>query len=252
VQLSEEAERKLADQRMKVWSKDQEEYTDRQFREIEEKKMALKSQAEEDAREKAEIERQNQVAKEKFLAEQRRFQEEASPKCLNPRDEEERLRNERKLEAQRLRREKIQEEVERNPPPKELAKERQSRRDLEWMQKRFKTMREWDSQIKEKSAELSVLRKGLERYKVLKMQIKETEEKRRYWRCEPPPDFEKWKEERLNFKVTKEETKRLTVNLAEEIRWMNEEKERVLRKQEKAFKERWEVEDKFIRDRGGD
>jgi hypothetical protein len=31
VQLSDEAERKLADQRMKKWSKDQEEYTEREF-----------------------------------------------------------------------------------------------------------------------------------------------------------------------------------------------------------------------------
>jgi hypothetical protein len=60
VQLSDEAERKLADDRMKEWSKDQEEYADRKFREIEEKKAALKSQAEKDAREKAEIERQAQ------------------------------------------------------------------------------------------------------------------------------------------------------------------------------------------------
>jgi hypothetical protein len=48
---------------MKEWSKDQEEYTDRQFREVEEKKTALKSQAEKDAWEKAEIERQAQERK---------------------------------------------------------------------------------------------------------------------------------------------------------------------------------------------
>jgi hypothetical protein len=58
VQLSEEGERKLADDRMKEWSKDQEEYTDRQFREIEEKKKALKTQAEEEEKKKkGEIER---------------------------------------------------------------------------------------------------------------------------------------------------------------------------------------------------
>jgi hypothetical protein len=45
VQLSEEGIRKLADERMKEWSKDQEEYTERQFREIEGKKAALKSLA---------------------------------------------------------------------------------------------------------------------------------------------------------------------------------------------------------------
>jgi hypothetical protein len=48
VQLSDEAERKLADERMKEWSKNQEEYTEKQFREIEERKKVLKSQAEEE------------------------------------------------------------------------------------------------------------------------------------------------------------------------------------------------------------
>jgi hypothetical protein len=39
VQLSGEAERKLADDRMKEWSKDQEEYADRQFQEVEKRKQ---------------------------------------------------------------------------------------------------------------------------------------------------------------------------------------------------------------------
>jgi hypothetical protein len=38
VQLSEDAERKLADQRMKEWSKDQEEYTERQYQEVQKKR----------------------------------------------------------------------------------------------------------------------------------------------------------------------------------------------------------------------
>jgi hypothetical protein len=38
VQLSEEAERKLPDERMKEWSKDQEEYTERQHQEIQRKR----------------------------------------------------------------------------------------------------------------------------------------------------------------------------------------------------------------------
>jgi hypothetical protein len=64
VQLSEDGIRKLADERMKEWSKDQEEYTERQFRDIEEQKQALKSQAKEAEIEKAETERQT-----KFLQE---------------------------------------------------------------------------------------------------------------------------------------------------------------------------------------
>jgi hypothetical protein len=42
VQLSEDAERKLADQRMKEWSKDQEEHTEKQFQEIESRKKTIK------------------------------------------------------------------------------------------------------------------------------------------------------------------------------------------------------------------
>jgi hypothetical protein len=42
VQLSEEAERKLADERMKEWSKDQEEYTERQFQEVQKKQQEQK------------------------------------------------------------------------------------------------------------------------------------------------------------------------------------------------------------------
>jgi hypothetical protein len=78
VQLSEEGIRKLADERMKEWSKDQEEYTEGQFREIEEKKTALKSQAKEAVRERAEIEKQNHEAKERFQTEQRKREQEAA------------------------------------------------------------------------------------------------------------------------------------------------------------------------------
>jgi hypothetical protein len=42
VQLSEDAERKLADQRMKEWSKDQEEYTERQYQEIQKRRPISK------------------------------------------------------------------------------------------------------------------------------------------------------------------------------------------------------------------
>jgi hypothetical protein len=41
VQLSEDAERKLADQRMKKWSKDQEEYTEKQYQEIQKRKESM-------------------------------------------------------------------------------------------------------------------------------------------------------------------------------------------------------------------
>jgi hypothetical protein len=64
VQLSEEGIRKLADQRMKEWSKDQEVYTEKQSREIEARKATLKAQAKKAEIEKAEIERQT-----KFLQE---------------------------------------------------------------------------------------------------------------------------------------------------------------------------------------
>jgi hypothetical protein len=69
VKLSEEGIRKLADERMKDWSKDQEAYTEKQFREIEVKKAALKAQAE--------IEQQMQEAREKAQAEQRMRDQEA-------------------------------------------------------------------------------------------------------------------------------------------------------------------------------
>jgi hypothetical protein len=44
VQLSEEAERKLADQRMKEWSKDQEEYTEREHQLAEQKREAKRKE----------------------------------------------------------------------------------------------------------------------------------------------------------------------------------------------------------------
>jgi hypothetical protein len=102
VQLSDEAERKLADQRMKEWSKDQEEYTERQFQEIEQKKKELKTQAEGAAREKAEIERQNQEAREKIEAEQHKKEEKIIRKAKVEKywDEVERQQTiERKAEA---------------------------------------------------------------------------------------------------------------------------------------------------------
>jgi hypothetical protein len=68
VKLSAESVRKLADKRLGEWSKDQEEYTEQKFQEIERKKKELKAQAPE--AKKAEIERQKQGAREKAEAEQ--------------------------------------------------------------------------------------------------------------------------------------------------------------------------------------
>jgi colicin import membrane protein len=75
---------------MKEWGKDQEEYTDRQFKEIEGKKKELKTQADEEAIERAELERQNRETRERFEADRQR------------KEKEERERKEAEEEAYRL------------------------------------------------------------------------------------------------------------------------------------------------------
>jgi hypothetical protein len=84
VQLSEEAERELADQRMKVWSKDQEEYTEREFQRVEKLKQEQRESqvkvavvpglSAKELRE-AELERRNEEERAKFIAEQKKIVE---------------------------------------------------------------------------------------------------------------------------------------------------------------------------------
>jgi hypothetical protein len=45
VQLSEHAERKVADEKMKEWSKDQEEYTEQLFQEVQKRKKQMEPRA---------------------------------------------------------------------------------------------------------------------------------------------------------------------------------------------------------------
>jgi hypothetical protein len=82
VQLSEEAERKLADERMKEWSKDQEEYTERAHQEAERKRKSAAIQEEE---------------KRKLAA----FREEEERKLAVIREEEERKRRESREEVRK-------------------------------------------------------------------------------------------------------------------------------------------------------
>jgi hypothetical protein len=145
VQLSEEGIRKLAYERMKEWSKDQEEYTVGQFREIEEKKAALKSptdtleeiertevekrpalkfprvtmivektkeekeaalkRAETSRRLKDEFERASLQARVMMTRSRKELTKE-DLEYLDAREEEERLRHERSLEIERQNREK--------------------------------------------------------------------------------------------------------------------------------------------------
>jgi hypothetical protein len=125
VQLSEDAERKLADERLKEWSKDQEEYTEREFQEVQRK---IQTQAEEgkDHEEHTERDAQRKILTQaeegkekqsdwvdpeylrcrKALEEQRRCKEEmeariAAEKAQGERlekEKEERLEKERKIE----------------------------------------------------------------------------------------------------------------------------------------------------------
>jgi hypothetical protein len=61
VQLSEETERKLVDQRMKEWSKDQEEYAEQQYRETERKREEERVKQEETIRRQARLAEEEEV-----------------------------------------------------------------------------------------------------------------------------------------------------------------------------------------------
>jgi hypothetical protein len=173
VQLSEDAERKLADDRMKEWSKDQEEYSERQFREIEEKKADLKSQAEAEKR-RVEIERQAQVKKELERkaalksqaeeAEKRRVEIEMQP-ALKAQAEIERSNQEAREKAQAEQRKREQEAKARREATKAAQEARERRRIiLEEVQKNIpaKIAKYQEQLTQETSAEITRIKKEIE------------------------------------------------------------------------------------------
>jgi hypothetical protein len=109
VQLSDEAERKLADQGMKEWSKDQEEYVERQYQEVQERKEEIQKQL---PPEKEEIE-EKEAERIKIQKEEGRPQaapkKEARVQWINQWERDRRESWERAKEEKRRRHEEIRE-----------------------------------------------------------------------------------------------------------------------------------------------
>jgi hypothetical protein len=242
---------------MKEWSKDQEEYTEGQFREIEEKKTALKSQAEVERKKQAEIERQTQQEiqrkrredeeensalklqalkrKEVLRREEAEFEslsrearerdrKKSDEEILNAGDEGERLRHERSLEIERLKEEEVRKEIERNK--EESDQERKSRRVLEWLTKRFQLQAEW----KKKFDPLK-----LQEAKMVK-ELKEVEVKKS---GEPMPYHVRMELQQRWVDLSND-----LQDLRYDIQSVRAAEERELRDQEREYKERWSREDR--------
>jgi hypothetical protein len=151
VQLSEDAERKLADQRLKEWSKDQEEYTERQHQEVQRKREEAKAEHPEEE-EKSELQKLlDRIEADRLRGTQRVERRET---------QQETARRKAKEEAESKRRREIQEKVladlEKREQEKREEEARKQRRYQEKMEERIrlkKAREERAAKEKEKQAE---------------------------------------------------------------------------------------------------
>jgi hypothetical protein len=147
--------RELAEQRMEEWSKDQEEYTERQFQEVQKRKQEHKEPRAKVAVDPGPPAPAEAIRSSVCLTKPRKIlgtfldpDEAETKKYLDGRNEEERQRHERKAERERAEQEKVRRELETNPLPEETENERKSRRDGEWLSVRFQLSGEREDKIK--------------------------------------------------------------------------------------------------------
>jgi hypothetical protein len=165
--------RSICDQRLKEWSKDQEEYAEQQFQGVQKRIQEQKQEprpvgVDSGPSTSAPVVGSSSsltgpTALQRFFAHKERSifvdpDERETKAYLDARDEEARLRHERKLEQERIQEERVRKELESNPLPEETERERKSRRDEEWLKARFRVAEVWVNKRKLLNRKIQELR----------------------------------------------------------------------------------------------
>jgi hypothetical protein len=149
--LTPQTVKKIADQRLKEWSKDQKEYAEQQFQEVQKRKQEQKEPRKQVA---VELGPKKPLIREIIEEEEAETLDQQKEdlrinRILDDQDEEARLRHERKLKAKREPDPAMKEEARRllEQYLGETEKERKSRRDKEWLTARSQTQGVWNREV---------------------------------------------------------------------------------------------------------